>query len=60
MKPLPGNAPRWTGSPTPHEGEMLTQPDWQLELLEDQVHDCDGILGTHGLAERWTQMTALS
>jgi hypothetical protein len=52
MKPLPGNAPRWTGSPTPHEGEMLTQPDWQLELLEDQVNGCDRILGTHRLAER--------
>jgi hypothetical protein len=31
---------------------MLTQPDWQLELLEDQVNGCDRILGTHRLAER--------
>jgi hypothetical protein len=26
---------------------MLTQPDRQLELLEDQVNGCDRILGTH-------------
>src|SRR5690348_4670601 len=26
-------------------------PDWQLELLEDQVNGCDRILGTHRLAE---------